>query len=381
MSTEKYKTWLEIDSQAIYSNWHIFRQLLPRQTKIMAVVKANAYGHDLVPFAKIISVLGVDSFGVDSLSDAKKLREAKINQPILVLGHVFEEEYDEAARLGVSITLSSAEGLRSCGTLRATPISVHIKVDTGMHEQGFSPEEKDAVLAHIKECGKSMRLDGIYTQFASTRHGEFLDYTMGQIETFDAWQTFFQNAGFSFLRHTSATTGAIMYPAGHFDMVRVGAGLYGLWPSSNLATLFKEKLMLREALSWRTLITDTKKLRAGDRVGYDLTHTLGRDSVIAHLPIGYASGYPRHFSNKGFVLVRGKRAPIIGRISMDGMTIDVTDIPDVVAGDTVTLIGEDGEEKISIYEFADMAGEAGSHYEALVRINPEIPRIYSLYTE
>ncbi|MEK7081636.1 MAG: alanine racemase [Patescibacteria group bacterium] len=364
------RTWIEVDCPAIEKNYKLFRSLIPSKTKLLAVVKSNAYGHGLVDFTKELERLGTDWFGVDSVVEALTLRREGIKIPILVLGYTLPEKFKEAAAHDISITVSSFETLKALQKNHfPKPLKIHIKVDTGMHRQGFLPQDLPKVISFLK-----IKPEGLYTHFAMAKNPAFPEYTRRQIAEFEQWRAAFTKIGLSPIYHASATAGVLIFPEAHFDMVRVGIGLYGLWPAKEIESYFASRLTLKPVLSWKTIISEIKELPKGAKIGYDCVETLQKDSRMAVCPIGYWHGYPRALSGIGFVLVNGQRAKILGRVSMDMIIVDVSDITGAKVGAEVVLIGKQGKEKITVNELANLSDT--SHYEFVTRINPLIKRIY-----
>jgi len=371
------RTWLEIDCRAIEKNYKFFRSLINSKTKLMAVVKSNAYGHGLVDFAKELKRLGADWFGVDSVMEGLALRREGIKSPILVLGYTLPDKFKEAAENDISITVSSFEILKSLQKNHfSKSLKIHIKVDTGMHRQGFLLQNLPKVLSFLKieNCKLKIKLEGLYTHFAAAKNPAFPEYTKNQIAEFEKWRSAFKKAGLSPICHTSATAGAMIFPQANFDMVRIGIGLYGLWPAKEIQSYFTDRISLAPTLSWKTIISEIKDLPKGSKIGYDCTETLQKDSRVAVCPIGYWHGYPRVLSSIGFVLVNGQRARILGRVSMDMISIDVTDIKNAKIGSEVILIGKQGKEEIFAGELANLSDT--SHYEIVTRLNPLMKRVY-----
>ncbi len=372
------RTWIEIDTNAIKTNYQVFRKLIPAKTKLMAVVKSNAYGHSLIDFSQKITELGADALGVDSVMEGLALRREKITVPILILGFTLPEMLEEAAQNDLAVTISNAYLLEEIKKKTfSKKLKIHIKVDTGMHRQGFLPADKEHLLTLLKACAEKIEVEGLFTHFAAAKDPSSLDYTCEQIDLFTEWKKDLEVAGYKFLSHASASAGTILFPEAHLDMVRVGIGLYGLWPSSQVRDTFEANLKLTPSLAWKTIIAETKKLPKGSFIGYDLSEKLERDSVIGICPIGYWHGLPRYLSNVGVVLVKEKRCKILGMVSMDMVVIDLTDVGSPVIGDEVVVIGKSEGEEITAYEFADMgSAPRASHYEAITRINPLIKKLY-----
>jgi len=372
LETKGLRTWIEIDKGAIAHNYSLLRGLLKPEAKFMAVVKSNAYGHSLVDFSREIEKLGADWIGVDSIVEGLTLRREGIQLPILVLGYTLPERIEEASKENISITVSTFETLEMVSGLQ-TKLSIHVKVDTGMHRQGFQLAQMTEVITVLKSLPKNIEVQGLFTHFAGAKNPASTEKTLAQIKEFEMWQKTFAEAGFVPIAHTAASAGAMLYPQAHFDMVRFGIGLYGVWPSSEVRGAERD-LDLKPILSWKVVVGEVKNVKKGEGVGYDFTNILKRDSRLAICPIGYWHGLPRSVSNNGNVLVHGKRAPITGRVSMDMITIDVTDIPEVKVGSIATIIGRDGGEEIRADKIADP--ERTSEYEIITRLNPLIKRIY-----
>lgn len=367
------RTWIELDRKALAGNLRLFRGVLPHGCGIMAVCKSNAYGHGLYDLAPLLEELEVDWFGVDSIVEAVTLREKGIRRPLLVFGYTLPSRFDDAADHGVSLTMSSLANLRALARPgRRRRIAVHLKIDTGMHRQGLMRLDWPAALSLLKRHAARVRLEGLYTHFAEAKDPARQESTRMQIREFDTAAAFFRAGGLAPLLHSGATSGALNYPEARYDLVRIGIGLMGLWPSDETRLAWEKDLRLRPVLSWRSLISETKRLRKGDAVGYNFTERLGRASTVGICPVGYWHGFPRSLSRTGEVLVRGRRAKVLGTVSMDMIVVDLTGIPGARPGDVVTLIGRDGAGEVSACEVARKAGV--SHYELLTRLNPLIQK-------
>ncbi len=366
------RTWLEIDSKKVAHNYRLFRSLLGPKTALMAVVKSNAYGHDLFQFSKLMADLGADWLGVDSIVEGEALRKAGVKIPILALGYTLPEKFAASAKHKISLTISTLAGIKE---LKKHRIKFHLKIDTGMHRQGFFPEEIPQALKILKQNKIAPeKFEGIYTHFAAAKNPAFPADTKKQLELFNGAVKQIKHAGFAPLAHAAATSGVILFPEAHFDMARIGIGLYGLWPSREIAAGFAEKLNLQPVMSWKTIISEIKNLPAGSKIGYDFTETLARPGRIAVCPIGYWHGYPRALSAVGHALVRGQKAKVLGRVSMDMIIIDVSKIKNAAVNDTAVLIGQSDKAEITADELADLSGT--TNYEAVTRLNPLIRRIY-----
>jgi len=367
------RTWIDIDRAALAHNVLTFRCLLPPTCRLMAVCKSNAYGHGLYDLAPALQEMGVDWFGADSIVEAVTLREKGIRKPILVLGYTLPGRFVEAGRHRISLTVSNLENLRALAAVRsARRLKVHLKFDTGMHRQGFLPSQWETMLGLLRKCGPRVEVEGIYTHFAAAKDPNRREYTEQQIGEFERAVDRVREAGWSPIRHANATAGVLNYPQAAYDLARVGIGLMGYWPSSETKRTWDTRIVLKPALSWRTVISEVKTLRKGMGIGYDLTETLKRRSPIGVCPIGYWHGFPRSLSRVGEVLVRGRRAKVLGAVSMDMIIIDLSQVDGARVGDVVTVIGRDGRDEITAYEVAGRAGV--SHYELLTRLNPLIQK-------
>ena len=369
------RTWIEVSREALKNNYNIFRRFAGSGTLIMAVVKSNAYGHGLVDFSKEAEKLGVDFFGVDSIVEAESLRSAGIKVPILVLGYTLKSKIKDAIKSNISLTIADLSALNSLKNIgrKNDKLKIHIKIDTGMHRQGFFVSEIPKIISILKS-NPNIRLEGVYTHFSSAKDPIHPEETIKQINEFKKATTLFEKAGFkNFLKHASATSGFMLFPKNSFDMVRIGIGFYGLWPSKEIKNAFRNKIKLAPVLSWKTIVSQLKKLPKGSGIGYDLTEKLKRDSIVAIIPVGYWHGFPRSLSSVGNVLIRGKRVKVLGRVSMDMVIVDVTDVKNVKIEDEVVLIGESGNSNILVNETSYL--DETTDYEIVTRLNPLIKRI------
>lgn len=343
----------------------------------MAVIKSNAYGHGLVQAAKLLAnyQLPVTSYqlwlGVDSITEALRLRKEGIENPIIVLGSTLPSRMAEAADQNIILAISNFESLSALAKLKKK-LEFHLKIDTGMHRQGFLPEDVFKLVKRLKLL--KLTPSGVFTHFASAKDAGYPTYTRDQFARFKTAVAQLEKAGYkNLIRHAAASGGAILFPETCLDMVRIGMSLYGYWPSleAQMATDVAD-ISLKPALSWHTLVSEVKKIKKGSYVSYDLTEKVHRDSTIAILPVGYWHGYDRGLSSVGEALVRGKRAKVLGRVCMDMVVVDATGIKGVKVGDKATLIGRQGKEELWADELALKIGT--SQYEFLTRINPLIKR-------
>jgi alanine racemase len=274
------------------------------------------------------------------------------------------------------LTISTFENLEALARSGlAGRVKIHLKIDTGLHRQGFLPGQIPRLIEALGPGGRAFEIEGVYTHFAHAKDPEDTSYTRMQIEAFAGAAAAVEAAGIRPLRHACGTAGTLLHPEAHFDMVRIGIGLAGLWPSLKMRPAMERRFKLRPILSWRSVVSEVKALPRGAGIGYDLTERLDRDSLVGVCPVGYWHGFPRSLSNRGEVLVRGRRARVLGSVNMDMVVIDLTDCPAAAVGDTVTLVGRDGTDEIAAYEAAARAGQ--SHYEFLTRLNPLIQKSYA----
>ncbi len=368
---QNLRTWIEIDARAARKNYETFRKLIGKKVKLWAVVKSNAYGHGIYAFSELMDRFGIDGLCVDSVVEGLALRRMGIKRHILVLGPTLPARYAEAAKNKITISVSTFEGLKALARSKLTP-DFHIKLDTGMHRQGFYFDEVPKVIAFLKKSKIKNSLKGIFTHFASAKDLNYPSYTDKQLSKFDTARRVFMEAGFeNLMSHAAATGGTLINPKYHGDAVRIGIGMYGLWPSKELEVQLGDKVKLHPVLSWRASISEMKRLAAGDYVGYDLTERVPQGTMMAVLPVGYWHGFPRALSSMGEVLVNGKRARVLGRVSMD-MTVIALDAA-ARAGDVATLIGRSGQDEIFAWEPSQKSGT--THYEFLTRLNPLMERV------
>jgi alanine racemase len=365
-------TWLEIDHSAIAANIRHLRELA-RPAGLMAVVKADGYGHGAVPVIRTALNNGATWCGVACLSEAEALRRGGVDAPILVLGYTPAWQARHAVRLGVSVTVFDAEN--GAAFSRAAEevdgrASVHVKVDTGMHRLGADPQ---AAMELLETLAGLPRVDvhGLFTHLAvaDETSAEALAATDRQLEAFGEVLSAAEAAG---LRppivHALNSAGLMTRSEARFDLVRVGVALYGLQPSAEVGDE-----TLRPALSWKTQVAQVRPLDPGEAVGYGRIWATDRPSVVATIPVGYADGFRRAPTQWREVLVRGRRAPVVGRISMDQATIDVTEVDGVRQGDEVVLIGDQGGDRISAEQVAGWLGT--NAYEVVAEILPRVPRV------
>lgn len=373
-------SWVEVSLPALRHNLGLFRDLVHPAAGILAVVKANAYGHGLELVTQECAAAGVAMLGVHSAEEAALARRVSPQVPVLVMGYLTPAQIAEVVTQQVHVLLSSRqvlEALAAHAVRLGRALPVHIKVDTGTHRQGVPPHEA-AELAQAA-TSRGLAVVGVATHFANIEDTTDHSYAQLQLARFRGAVAAVRGVvGELPWVHAACSAAALLFREADFTLVRVGISLYGHWPSKEtylswLLAHGRDGLRLEPALAWRTLVGQVKVVAAGEPIGYGLSYRTTRLSQIAVLPVGYAEGYPRALSNRGRVLLRGRIARVVGRVCMNIIMVDVTDIPGVGEGDVVTLIGRDGDERVSAEELAELAGTI--NYEILAGISPALPRV------
>ncbi len=368
------KVWVEVSASALKHNLKVVRRHLLKGVSIWAVVKSNAYGHGIHAFSVVAAKAGVDGFCVDSVIEGMTLRREKITKPILVLGPTLPNLFEKAAKARITITISNWEALQSLAKTIRVPAKrpgIHLKIDTGMYRQGFFVSQLPEVIAFIKQ--NNLKLEGVYSHFADSSEIESAKFTDQQYDIFMQAVKYIQESEFTDVKvHISNTAAALTDKRYQLDAVRAGNGLYGIYPSKSYESRAYEKLKLKPVLSWHALVSEVKKVPTGGTIGYGRTKTATSEMTIALIPIGFWHGLPWELSNNGEVLIGGRRAPIVGRVSMDMVAVDVTGMACSV-GAKATFIGTQGRETISAREVSERIHTRPQ--EIVTRINPLIERI------
>ncbi len=364
-----------IDLDAFAYNLDQIHNCIQDQTKVFCVVKADAYGHGALELAQIAEEKDfVYGFCVATVAEGVALREANINKPILILGYSFEDEYEELVSydlISAVFTLDMAKALSQEAKKQGKILPIHLKIDTGMSRIGMQVTEEDADLALAISQLENIKVEGIFTHFAKADETD-KSATQKQFDLFLKMVQMLEDRGLHIpYKHCSNSAGIIDLPEMNLDFVRAGIILYGLWPSDEVK---KENIDLKPVLSLISHISYIKTLEKGRSIGYGGSYTLENDARIATIPVGYADGYPRSLSNKGYVLIHGVKAPIRGRVCMDQFMVDISHIPDVQIGDEVILIGTDQEESITIEEIGELSGRF--NYEQACDIGKRVPRVF-----
>ena len=340
--------------------------------KILTIVKADAYGFGAVPMAKYLESRS-DFFGVAYMSEAMELREAGIQKPILILGHTPRSAYPELVRRQIRPAIfryDDAVALSEEAVRQGVKTPFHFAIDTGMSRIGFQADEEGADLCAKVAALPGLQVEGLFSHYATADEAD-LTAAKAQGVLLDAFLEKLAARGLHIPLVHMSNSAALMNFSKHYNMVRAGVVIHGVYPSGDT---LPEKLPVKPALSWHSRITLIKTLPAGRKIGYGGTYTTTADTVVATVPVGYADGYRRGLTGKFYVLIHGRRAPILGRVCMDQIMVDVTDIPGVEMEDEVVLIGRSGDEEITMYDISRAAGVV--HYEFMCSLHHRMPRYY-----
>ncbi len=369
MKAEFCKTWIEIDAKTLLGNIKLFDDYVGRETALMLVIKANAYGHGLKEVALMLKRARIiHMLGVDSLDEALLVRSYGVKNPIMILGYIPPSRFIEAVRNGFHVSIYNHETLHAAHAIskskKNNDLFFHLKIETGTNRLGI--QYQDIVEKSLPP------IYGLYTHFAEAEniHSRFYKEQMKQ---FEVARRFLEAKGIEpHVVHMGATSALVHLPESRGVLTRLGLGLYGLWPSEELKKKYQRMLPIRPVLSWKTKLAQVKIIQKGETVGYDRTYRAKSPMNTGVIPVGYYDGYPRALSGKGIVLVGGKRCPIIGRICMNMMMVDVSSTH-ARANDEVVLIGNQKKASISVDEVAERAGTI--NYEIIARLGPLTPKI------
>lgn len=364
-------TWAEIDLHAIAHNLQEIRRFTHNHAKIMAVVKADAYGHGVLPVTSTVLENGATWLAVAIPEEGIHLRQHGIFAPILIMGLTLPEQADEIVRYDLIPTVATRESalaLSGAAGRLGKNISVFVKLDTGMHRIGLLCEEAVPFIKQLTSL-EGITVQGLLTHFAVSDISD-KSYTHRQFNSFQDIVSSLRHEGIDIPVKSAANSGAIVdLPETHLDFVRPGITLYGLSPSDEITGI-----SLKPAMQFKTRVVYVKKVPAGSKIGYGCTYTTPHESIIATLPVGYADGYNRLLSNRGEVLIRGTRCPVVGRVCMDQITVDVTHLPPLSVGEEAVLFGKQGQAEISVDEIAQKLNTI--NYEVVCGISPRVPRVY-----
>ncbi|MCL2446172.1 MAG: alanine racemase [Oscillospiraceae bacterium] len=368
----KHRTWVKISLDNIAHNIAAMRAKMQPDTKLLLSLKANAYGHGAVELARFLQGK-CDYFGLACVDEALELRHADITTPLLLLGYTAPEQYAEAIEHDIALTiytLEQAQQLSRVAAAQEKTATIHLAVDTGMSRLGFADNEKS--LGEIAQIAAlpNLHIEGIFTHFACADDADKTS-ALAQFTRFDAFVNYALRITHYAFTHACNSAALIDFDR-HYDMIRMGIALYGLYPSDEVD---QSALPLLPAMTWKVRVSHVKTVPAGTGISYGHTFVTVRETRVATLPVGYADGYPRALSNTGHVIINGQPAPILGRVCMDQCMVDVTDIPGVAAGDEVVLVGD----SISMEQLADWCGTI--NYEACCRVSARVQRVYTFNGE
>jgi alanine racemase len=375
MNLSSERLYAEIDLDAAEQNFRRLSSIIEPPSKICCVVKANAYGHDDLALGLLYEDLGADFFAVSNIYEAEKLRQGVKNADILILGWTHPEFVPELLACGIIQTVTGLEHAAALSEKipAGETLRVHIKIDTGMDRLGIKFSDFTEALAEIAAITKlpGIKAEGMFTHFASADgiDTDSIDFTTAQKECFFYLCERLEKDDIHFIhRHCFNSAGTMMHYDNRSTLTRIGISLYGLKPDRAVPQPF----ILRPVMSLYSIVSQVKDIKQGETVSYGRTYTAKTAMRIAVIPVGYADGYPRALSNKGYMLINGQKAGILGRVCMDQTIVDVSSIPDVKVGDRVVVIGESGTEAITADEVAELAGTIG--YEIICGIGLRVPR-------
>jgi alanine racemase len=369
-------SYIEISEKNLIWNINQFRKLVKKGTKISAVIKGNAYGHGQNEVAGILGPY-VDYFQLNSIEELKLLRKVSTKKTLL-LGFVQKAEQREAIKLGAILSFFSAEDLKNINALAGVEKivqEVHMPIDAHLGREGFLEGDWENMFQLIKKC-RNIRLTGLYAHFSNIEDTSNFTHAQKQIDTYKRAVKLAGEFGFKNIEtHISATSGVLVYEknTGENSIVRIGIGLYGMWPSIRIEKLYKNKITLKPVLRWKTKIAQIKTFGARESIGYGNTFTTPRKMKVALIPQGYADGLDRRMSGNGAVLIKGRRCKILGRVAMNMFVVDISDIKNVKEGDEAVILGRHGQEEITAEEIAKNLDTI--NYEITTHINPILRRV------
>lgn len=367
---------LEISKQSVQHNIAAFTRIVGNIHRLCAVVKGNAYGHGIEAIVPLMYEVGVRRFAVYHGEEALRVRQlTDPNVQIILLGYAEDYLWPELVRARIECLLIDSNRIADIDRLlpRDTFALVHLKIDTGMNRFGIKPDEVPTLMKRLDQYPR-FKLCGVASHFAESWNLEDSRFTKEQIARFDSVERIVRNHQVKLMyRHMANTAGALCHKESILSFARVGIGLYGYYPQLALKHRFDEEWHLQPVLAFRSKLVSVKHMDQGDRAGYDLSFTAERNTKIALAPVGYSDGFPFAHSDRGsYVLIRGRKARLIGRVNMNAILLDVTDIPDAAVGDRVTLLGRDGDREISVWHW--MQWGTPHLYESLSKLRADLPR-------
>lgn len=365
-----------IDLDAVLFNAQSIHNAIAPDSQIMAVIKTDGYGHGAVEIARELEHLDyIYGYGVATVEEGIILRKKGMRKPILILGYVFREHYYDVVKYDIApavFTIDMARDLSKAAIIADKSCKIHFAVDTGMGRIGYQVSEESA--AEMEQISQlpNIIVEGIFTHFARADEPDAVAVTTKQIQLFNRMIQMLEQRGVAIpLKHCSNSAGIVSFSEANMDLVRAGVILYGMWPSAGVN---HGQIPLKPAMTLLSHVAYVKTLPAGCPISYGGTYVTEKETTIATIPVGYGDGYSRGLSNKGYVLIHGKKAPIIGKVCMDQFMADVSEIPDVAVGDKVTLIGKDGDLELTLEEIGELSGRF--HYEFACNLGKRIPRVF-----
>lgn len=377
-----HTSYITLDKRALNNNIEYLRNRIGQDVRYSMVVKANAYGHGIEELLPLVEQYGMSHFSVFSVAEAKRAYNIKNEHcELMIMGFIDDDQLGWAIENNVSFfvfTINRLQKAIEVATKLKKSAKIHIELETGMHRTGFCEDQLTEVVTLLHKHSKYLEIEGISSHLAGAESIVNYKRINSQIKTFSDYCSWFHAEGFQpRYRHLASSAGVLNYPDSVFDMVRVGISNYGFWPSDETKMMHMknegfEEDPLKRVLSWKSLIMSVNRVPKGRYVSYGKSYMTNRDSKIATVPVGYGYGFSRTLSNNGHLLVDGKMVPVVGNVNMNMVVIDVTDVAHVAVGDEVVLIGEQGDESISVNSFSDMNNSM--NYELLTRLPSHIPR-------
>jgi alanine racemase len=387
MKDELYPSWIELSRSAFEKNISFLKDYVGSDVIFSSVIKGNAYGHGIKHFVPLAEKCGIRHFSVFSSDEARQAIRARNHEEthIMIMGMINNGALGWAIEREISFFIFELDRLRVAASEAkriGKPARIHLHLETGMNRLGLEQDQFKDAIKIIKKNSNHLQVDGICTHYAGAESVGNYVRIQEQISNFEEYYSWFEDHGIEAkYQHSACSAAALNYPETIMDLVRIGISQYGFWPNRETYMNFvkrhpdirkEHKDPLERVLSWKSHVMSTKKVSAGEFVGYGNTYLTSRDEIIASVPIGYSHGFARNLTNVGIVLINGKRAPVAGLVNMNILTVDVTDISDVSKGDEVVIIGKQGEQEMTVSSFSELRNNM--NYEVLVQIPPSLPR-------
>jgi len=374
---------IEISKSALQNNLNFLRKILGKRVIISSVIKGNAYGHNIEAFVPIAEDCGQKHFSVYSANEALRVKSISTNGPsVMIMGMIDNPEIEWAIENDIEFFVFDSDRLDSaikCSKKNKKPARVHIEIETGMNRTGFNHMQLESVVEKLKSNYEAISFEGLCTHYAGAESIANYLRIKDQIKSYSKTYKWFHEQGIvPKICHTACSAAAMRYPKTRMNMVRIGIMQYGFWPSDETFINYlgdKEEQIdpLKRVLTWKSTVMSTKEVNTGEFIGYGTTYLAHKRLKIATIPVGYAHGFSRSLSNQGRVLIHGKRVGVVGMVSMNLITVDVTDVPETKKGDEVVLIGTQGDLTVSVASFSELSNQL--NYELLTRLPNKIPRV------